>query len=303
MLAIRVRTENSREYERISAGQLGVLVERIGDADDSFLVVDRIPDLPCVFIQVARGAECYSLEYRDGQAGPMFGTELADAESVTRIMVAWARQEAGWDAGVVWDRVELPPAEPGPELDEETRREVEEYVRGLIRRGYDGREQLAEDAEEWLVDGDDRPVSAAQAQQIVDRLWLERVEEQAGWEGETDPERITSVFAGLDAAGIVARENFTCCRGCGLAEIGAEAEDPQTVRGFVFFHMQGTESVAAGGGLSLYYGGFDGSEDTTTAVGDEVTTALKAAGLSVKWDGSPGSAIDVTNLDWRKRLG
>ncbi|MEV0777996.1 DUF6891 domain-containing protein [Streptomyces sp. NPDC050433] len=305
MLAIRVKTENWQEYERISAERLGELIVRIGGADDHFLTVDRIPDRPHVFIQVARdSAESYTLEHRDGSADAMFGTELPDAESVTRIMVAWARQKDGWDAGVVWQRVELPPAEPVPELDDETRSEIEEHVRELIKRGYDGREQLAEDAEEWLVDGDERPVSAAQAQRIVDRLWLERVEEQAGWEGETDPERITAVFAGLDARGIVARENFTCCRGCGLAEIGAEREegDTRAVRGFVFFHAQCTEAAALGGGLSLYYGGFDGSEETTTAVGREVTAALADAGLSVKWDGSPGSAIDVTDLDWRKRL-
>lgn len=305
MLAIRVKTENWQEYERISADRLGELVARIGGVDDQFLTVDRIPDLPLVFIQVARdGAESYTLEYRDGSADAMFGTELPDADSVTRIMVAWARQEDDWAAGVHWKRVELPPAEPVPALDDETRAEIEEYVRELIRRGYDGRAQLAEDAEEWLVDGDERPVSAAQAQAIVDRLWLERVEEQAGWVGETDPERITAVFAGLDGRGIVARENFTCCRACGLAEIGAERaeDDTRAVRGFVFFHAQCTEAVAVGGGLSLYYGGFDGSEETTAAVGREVTAALSQGGLSVTWDGSPGSAIDVTGLDWRKRL-
>ncbi|MFD3918151.1 DUF6891 domain-containing protein [Streptomyces sp. NPDC058595] len=306
MLDIRVKTANWQEYARISADGLGELVARIGGVDDQFLTVDRIPDRPCVFIQVAReGTGTYTLEHRDGSADAMFGTQLADAESVARIMVAWARQEPGWDAGVVWEPVELAGGEPVPELDDKTRREVEEYVRGLIARGYDGREELTEDAEEWLVDGDERPVSAAQAGQIVDRLWLERLDEQAGWVGETDPERITAVFEGLDARGIVARENFACCRGCGLAEIGAEREDrdPATVRGFVFFHTQCTERVAGGGGLSLYYGGFDGSEETTAAVGREVTAALTGAGLSVEWDGSPGSAIDVHGLDWRKRLG
>ncbi|MEV8335309.1 DUF6891 domain-containing protein [Streptomyces niveus] len=38
-------------------------------------------------------------------------------------------------------------------------------------------------------------------------------------------------------------------------------------------------------------------------VGREVTAALSAAGLSLTWDGSPGSAIEVTKLEWRKRLG
>lgn len=99
--------------------------------------------------------------------------------------------------------------------------------------------------------------------------------------------------------GIVAREDFTCCRSCGLAEIGAEAPGS---RGFVFFHRQGTEQAAAGRGLMLYYGGFDGSEATTTAVGHEVAAALERAGLPVQWNGNPGAGILVTPLDWRKRL-
>ncbi|WP_405618780.1 hypothetical protein OG292_30025 [Streptomyces sp. NBC_01511] len=310
MLAIRVKTENWQEYERISADRLGELVARLGGVNDQFLAVDRIPERPSVFMQVARHSDgSYTLEHRDGSDSDVFGTDLPtdlpDAESVTRIMVAWARQEPDWDAGVVWSARGLLSEEPVPELDDKTREEIEEYVRGLITCGYDGLAQLAEAAEEWLVDGDERPVSAAQARRIVDRLWLERVGEQARWVGETDPERITAVFAGLDARGIVARENFTCCRNCGLDEIGAEREagDTREVRGFVFFHTQSTERVAAGGGLSLYYGGFDGSEETTAAVGGEVTAALADAGLSVTWDGSPGAAIDVTGLDWRKRLG
>jgi uncharacterized protein DUF6891 len=72
--------------------------------------------------------------------------------------------------------------------------------------------------------------------------------------------------------------------------------------GFVFFHYQCTEHAAAGHGLSLYYGGFDGTEDTTTAVGRRVVTALERAGLPTRWDGNPGTAIEVTPLDWRKRL-
>ncbi|MFD8236511.1 DUF6891 domain-containing protein [Streptomyces sp. NPDC059696] len=41
---------------------------------------------------------------------------------------------------------------------------------------------------------------------------------------------------------------------------------------------------------------------TTTAVGHEVVAAPASAGLSAQWDGDPGKAIDVTPLEWRKRL-
>lgn len=183
----------------------------------------------------------------------------------------------------------------------EVERELAEAVRGWLRCGYDGRDLLAESAEEYLVDGGVRPVSPAQAELLVDRLWRERVAEQADWVGETDPERITRAFTALEGAGITARENFTCCRGCGLAEIWADgAED---ARGFVFFHSQCTEGAAAGHDLFLLYGGFEPDEALTASVGREVVAALEAEGLTWAWDGSAHDAIRVVGLDWRKRLG
>jgi hypothetical protein len=85
--------------------------------------------------------------------------------------------------------------------------------------GYASRAELAE---EYLVTNDRHPVSREQAQSLADRLWLERVAEQATWQGETDPERLTRAFSALQDAGITARENFACCRNCGHPEIGGE---------------------------------------------------------------------------------
>ena len=307
MLPIRVLTESGREHVRVSSELLAELTARIGGHGDRFLVVTWIPDLPDDFIQVwhEQGGG-YTLEHRDGSPERHFGTEVAEADpdAVARALVGWARREDGWDAGLSWTPADLGVPEPVPELDPEVEQRIEEYVRGLLRQGYDGRRRLAEAAEDWLVDGDTRPVSRPQAWRVVNRLWRERLDEQARWDGVTDPERITAVFATLDARGITARENFACCRGCGLSEIGAERTGPdkEAERGFVFFHTQCTESVAAGHGLTLHYGGFDDSETTTAAVGREVTAALAEAGLTVEWDGSPGTSILVEGLDWRKRL-
>lgn len=187
-----------------------------------------------------------------------------------------------------------------PELPHAIREEVEGRIRELLRCGYDDRATLADHAEDHFVDGGERPVSAAQARELVDRLWLERLHEQAAWQGTTDPERLTRAFEALTARGVTARENFTCCRTCGTAEIGDERAEGD--HGFVYFHTQCTESAAAGHGLTLLYGGFDGSARTTAAVGREVVDALTSAGLSTQWDGDPGKAITVTPLTWEKRL-
>ncbi|MGC0318091.1 DUF6891 domain-containing protein [Kitasatospora acidiphila] len=303
MLEIVVQTENWERYVRVSAEELAGLIRRIGDAGDRFLVVQRVPDLPDVFAQVWHEAGGdYTLEYRDGAADRHFQTIVQTPETVIAALTGWAHQVAGWEAEPAWSRLDMGPSEEVPplDLDEAEQRELEQRVRVVLVGGYASRTELTELAEEYLVTADRRPVSRGQATALVDRLWLERVAEQAGWQGITDPERLTRAFAALDEAGITARENFTCCRGCGQSEIGAEGQPD--ARGFVYFHTQCTDSAAAGHGLTLLYGGFDGSAETTAAIGHEVAAALEAVGLPTEWNHDPSRAITVTPLAWRRRL-
>ena len=303
MLEIVVKTENGERHVRVSAEALAGLVRRIGRDGDRFLVIQRIPDLPDVFAQVWHEAGGgYTLEFREGAADRHYQTMVAGPEAVVAALVGWARQEAGWDGGLAWSLLDMGPAHEVPPLDlaEDEHTQLEQRVREVLVGGYASRAELAELAEEYLVTADRRPVSREQAQEVADRLWLERVAEQAMWQGETDPERLTRAFAALQDAGITARENFTCCRNCGQSEIGGEGGPD--ARGFVYFHSQCTDSAAAGDGLMLLYGGFDGSSETTEAIGHEVVAALEAVGLHTEWDQDPERAITVTPLDWRRRL-
>ena len=182
-------------------------------------------------------------------------------------------------------------------------RERDELVGRLdlaLAEGYTTRAGLVEIAEEYLAPEDDRPDLREQMSALVDRMRSERVREQRAWQAETDPDRLARAFSALEDADIVARENFTCCRSCGQAEIGAEAFPG--CRGFVYFHRGCTAEAVLGNGLTLYFGGFDDSERTTASVGHQVVAALEQVGLSVRWNGDPGRAIDVAPLDWRKRL-
>ncbi|MEU4091745.1 hypothetical protein [Streptomyces sp. NPDC026673] len=303
MLPITVHQESGRRHVRPSAHELAELVEAIGGPGDLFLIVQRIPDLPDVYIQVwHRAGEEYQLEHRDGAHDRHFQVFLDSPEPVVAAMTGWAGREKGWDDGLAWARLKLKaPKRVRPlKLDDSDRALLEARVREVLVGGYATRAELAKVAEEYLVSGKRRPVSPEQAGELADRMWLERVAEQTRWEGETDPERLTRAFAALEAAGITARENFSCCRSCGESEIGPAG--PPDARGFVYFHAQCTDSAAAGRGLMLLFGGFDGSSDTTAAIGREVVAALEAAGLPTEWDGDPGNAVTVTPLDWRKRL-
>ncbi|GAT68082.1 cAMP-binding protein [Planomonospora sphaerica] len=303
MFAITVRTEDGRRHVRVDAGGLAGLIGRLGGRNDRFLVVQRIPDLPEVFVQVwhENGGD-YVLEHRDGAPDRHFQTVLDDPGPVIAAITRWARPEEDWDSGLDWTSLDLGPSEPPPplELDQDERERLDARVREVIVGGYATRAQLAELAQEYLVSDDRHPVSPEQARLLADRMWLERVEEQASWQGETDPERLSRAFAALEASGITAREHFACCRSCGQAEIwSAGAPD---ARGYVYFHSQCTDSAARGHGLALLYGGFDGSSDTTASIGREVVAALEKTGLPVEWNGDPSQSITVTPLDWRKRL-
>ncbi|MGW1540080.1 DUF6891 domain-containing protein [Streptomyces sp. NPDC002309] len=303
MLEIAVKTEDRERHLRVSAEELAVLVRRIGGAGDRFLVIKRIPDLPDVFAQVwHKAGGDYTLEHRDGATDRHFQATVDRPEVVIAAVAGWARQDADWDAGLAWSLLDMGPAREVPplELDSDEREVLETHVREVLVGGYASRAELAELAEEYLVTDDRRPVSREQAEALADRMWLERVAEQAEWQGETDPERLTRAFNALQEAGITARENFTCCRSCGQSEIGGES-GPDS-RGFVYFHTQCTDSAAAGHGLMLLHGGFDGSSETTAAIGREVVAALEAAGLHAEWDHDPGRAITVTPLNWRRRL-
>ncbi|MGC5362399.1 DUF6891 domain-containing protein [Streptomyces sp. DT24] len=301
MLEIKIEAENGLYHTRVSEQELRDLVRGIGGVRDRFLVVQRIPDRPGFFVQTwHEHGGSYQFECRSGTAVTHVRADLDSPDLVADAMARWARQEPEWDAGIEWESAGMSAEEPAPELDDEIRGELEEEIRLALRGGYDTVATLTETAEERLAEKSAGPVGAAQARQLVERLWLERVEEQERWTDVTGADRLERAFAALEEGGITAREHFACCRSCGVGEIHADGR--ADARGFVFFHAQSTEWAVKTGGLTLYYGGFDESEETTAAVGREVVAGLRAAGLAVEWNGAPDRAIEVPEIDWRKRL-
>lgn len=139
---------------------------------------------------------------------------------------------------------------------------------------------------------------AALAWAVVAEELTAHLADQANWPAVTDSDRLTAAFRALTAAGVLARENFTCCQNCGVSEIGAQAPRSVQPRGYAFYHRQDAERGAEGSGVWIAYGVF---EDTSAAeIGAEVTAALRAEGLTVNWDGEAGRRIHVP-LDWRRR--
>ena len=134
-----------------------------------------------------------------------------------------------------------------------------------------------EDLRTWLVD-------------LLTREFDAHLAWQEGLGGESDGDRLTRAFAELNARAIVAREDFSCCRRCGLGEIRSEDHDGEgEARGYVFYHRQDTGRRP----LYLAYDTPDGSDASMTALGDEVVAVLAEHGLTVEWDRDPGVRIAV----------
>jgi hypothetical protein len=128
---------------------------------------------------------------------------------------------------------------------------------------------------------------------------------QKEWPAVTDCDLLERAFGELERAGIVARQNFSCCGNCGSVEILGEMSKAQCgrarVRGYTFYHTQDTDSAADGYGLLLNYGAIERTEEAGVRIGHEIVDALQRHGLKTEWDGSWSKRIAV-KLDWKRRF-
>ncbi|GIJ99518.1 hypothetical protein Aspvir_001651 [Aspergillus viridinutans] len=104
---------------------------------------------------------------------------------------------------------------------------------------------------EQLIDSYELPEHGTTVvQQLIQSLWNQQLEEEASWPDQpTDVEKLENAFSRLeDEDHIICRMNFTCCGGCGNAEIGGEADESH-IR-YCFFHQQDTEAAVKGASAS-----------------------------------------------------
>ncbi|MGN9890371.1 DUF6891 domain-containing protein [Micromonospora sp. L31] len=179
---------------------------------------------------------------------------------------------------------------------------LDEQVRDFVRRQVALAElpaaAIVAETVEYL-DRTDEPGRVAElVWPVVTEELTRHLTAQAHWPEVTDSDRLTAAFRALTAAGVVARENFTCCQNCGVDEIGADV--PRTIepRGYAFYHRQDAERAVAGSPVFVAYGLFGGP--ASAEIGEEVAAALRAEGLTVHWNGDTGSRIQVP-MTWRRR--
>lgn len=190
---------------------------------------------------------------------------------------------------------------PATSLDPQVAEEVDDTIRRMVAAGFAPSDEIIRAAVEQCDEAAPEVVEPYAMQALTLALQRQR-EAQASWPAVTDNDRLDAAFAALEARGIVARQDFTCCQSCGHGEIWDEVDGRASglppARGYTFYHQQDTESGVAGEGLMLAYGAVD--EGAEERIGHEVVAALREHGLAPQWDGSTGRRIGLP-LTWQRR--
>jgi hypothetical protein len=208
-------------------------------------------------------------------------------------------------AGVAfWMRSARPPV-PVPVVAEKARdvNEEREEIVTAVKTGYDSRDEIVARVLDLVPEEQQDQAKRDVEKRVDEELEAQRTRE-ATWTSATDNDRLDLAFAALEKSGIVARQNFSDCGTCGVAEIADEMEEVhksgKPVRGYVFFHDQDTEG-ALDGSFFMSYGARESGERAQLAIGREVAAALGKAGLTVAWNGKLEARIGVDGFTWKKR--
>jgi hypothetical protein len=183
--------------------------------------------------------------------------------------------------------------------------DLHEFIRVQVAAGFAPITDVVDEAVEVFADTSLPPDALREAATtLAEQAIASHLAEQATWPDTTDCDRIESAFSALDAAGILARQHFSCCAACGANDIEDEIDqakkDGRTVRGFTFFHIQDTEHAVGGESLFLSYGSVDHDREAAVAIGQEVVEALRSEGLHPAWNGRHANRIGLP-INWQRR--
>lgn len=182
---------------------------------------------------------------------------------------------------------------------------VQDFINNLVIAGFDSQEAIiAKTIESFAGDYPADTFFGYRIRLFAETALIAHFIEQRQWTHETDCERLDDAFAELDNAGIVARQNFSCCQSCGHLEILEEMvafAEFRLIRGYVFYHEQDTEMVACGNKLYLAYGALDGDDENALAIANEIADTLRRHGLPVTWNGIIRDRIVIAPIVWQRR--
>ena len=182
--------------------------------------------------------------------------------------------------------------------------ELREFIANRVREGFESVHEIVENAQHWAYEKYERDDLLTEIKRLTADALAVQQSEEAGWGPTTDCDRLDSAFAALNAQGIVARQDFSCCNNCGFTEIWDEVEKEEkdhTVEGYVFYHLQSTERAIKTGQLLMAYGCVEEDPQAFVGIANKIVAELCRAGLNASWAGTAGHPIVVEGLVWRRR--
>jgi hypothetical protein len=181
--------------------------------------------------------------------------------------------------------------------------DLREFIANRVREGFESPHEIVENAQHWASENECNEL-LPEVKRLTAEALAAHQSEQAGWGPTTDCDRLDSAFTALNAQGIVARQDFSCCNNCGFTEIWDEVEKEEknhSVEGYVFYHLQCTERAIETGQLLMAYGCVEEDPKAFLSVANKIVAELRKAGLNASWGGTDSHPIVVDGLVWRRR--
>ncbi len=182
--------------------------------------------------------------------------------------------------------------------------EIREFIASRVHEGFDSLHEIIENAQHLANEKHGRDDLLPEIKRLTAEALAAHQADQAEWGPTTDCDRLDSAFAALNAQGIVARQNFSCCNNCGFTEIWDEVEEEEKqhpVEGYVFYHLQCTERAIKTGQLLIAYGCLEEDPQAFFRLANKIVAELRNSGLNASWGGTAGHPIVVEGLVWRRR--
>jgi hypothetical protein len=195
-------------------------------------------------------------------------------------------------------------------LDEDDRAELTQQIWEQLITGRD-------DVDDFIdIYGEEYDLTDDQLAAAFDALRTARLRQQA--EIGAYASRTIAAFDELNAHGVVARADFSCCGTCASGEIWGERDDSRHWKGYVYFHQQDTDRLVADGETYIGYGAFppedfdEGTyealseaakedlyrDDVTRLLDDVVFPVFRRHGIEPEWNRDLGTRVLLTNADW-----
>src|SRR5262245_51595838 len=181
--------------------------------------------------------------------------------------------------------------------------DLREFIANRVREGFESPHEIVENAQHWACENE-RNELLSEIKRLTAEALVAHQTEQAGWGPTTDCDRLDSAFAALNAQGIVARQDFSCCNNCGFTEICDEVEKEEKdhpVEGYVFYHLQCTERAIKTGQLLMAYGCVEDDPEAFLGIANKIVAELRKTDLDASWGGTADHPIVVDGILWRRR--